>query len=282
MRRFFSSYTSMLILINVIIFLLSLIFIAIFGNNFFELFALIPSLFFAGYLWTPLTSMFLHSPVMIFHIFANMISLFFVGLFLERIVGKKRFLGIYLISGIFAGIFAATLAYFFGVSVPIDGFLNLSFNERIRFALFGSPIIPAVGASGAIFGLIGLIAMLTPRNRIYFLSGPVLAIILPFILSTINNEFIQPILSFINIIAYIYVIFSFFAILSFNRNLIKYALPVEMSFKLLPVIAIVPLVIVRILLPSSDWKFCTFRRTYRRTCLWLLFKEKISTKSKDD
>jgi membrane associated rhomboid family serine protease len=237
----------MLILINVIIFLLSLIFIAIFGNNFFELFALIPSLFFAGYLWTPLTSMFLHSPVMIFHIFANMISLFFVGLFLERIVGKKRFLGIYLISGIFAGIFAATLAYFFGVSVPIDGFLNLSLDERIRFALFGSPIIPAVGASGAIFGLIGLIAMLTPRNRIYLIAGPLVAIILQVIISGIIND--AAILSVINLIVMGYVFFSIFAIISFNPKLRMYALPIEMPFYLLPVFAIVPLVIVGFFFP---------------------------------
>jgi membrane associated rhomboid family serine protease len=59
-----------------------------------------------------------------------------------------------MLSGIFAGLFFVFLSYFFGVG---------SLGERI----FGSPEIFAVGASGAIFALAGLLAVLTPNLRVY-------------------------------------------------------------------------------------------------------------------
>ena len=59
-----------------------------------------------------------------------------------------------MISGIFAGLFFVVIAYFFG-------------NTEIGTRIFGSPEIFAVGASGAIFALGGLLAVLTPRLRVY-------------------------------------------------------------------------------------------------------------------
>lgn len=70
-------------------------------------------------LWTLATSMFLHGGI--FHLFANMFSLFFIGRFLENLVGKKRFLWLYLISGLIAGLVYTFLAYYFGV-----GFIGIS------------------------------------------------------------------------------------------------------------------------------------------------------------
>ncbi len=74
-----------------------------------------------------ITSMFLHGDGV--HLLSNMISLFLVGMFLETRLGKKKYLLLYFICGI-----VATLAYFL---------VNL-----------GSPV-RAIGASGAIFGLLG-------------------------------------------------------------------------------------------------------------------------------
>ncbi|PNZ95923.1 rhomboid family intramembrane serine protease, partial [Staphylococcus carnosus] len=71
------------------------------------------------------TSMFLHFNFE--HILMNMLSLFIFGKLVEAIVGHWKMLGIYLISGIFGNL----------VSLAID-------NSSI-----------SVGASGAIFGLIG-------------------------------------------------------------------------------------------------------------------------------
>ena len=88
------------------------------------------------------------------HLFVNMISLFFIGNFVEKLVGRKRFFWLYMLSGLFAGLLFVFLAYFFGVS-------------ELGARIFGSPEIFAVGASGAIFALAGLLAVLTPKLRVY-------------------------------------------------------------------------------------------------------------------
>jgi membrane associated rhomboid family serine protease len=76
------------------------------------------------------------------------------------LIGKKRFLWLYLIAGIFAGLLFVVLAGFFG---------NSDFGAK----LFGSPLTYAVGASGAIFALAGLLAVLTPRlNFLLFFIIP--------------------------------------------------------------------------------------------------------------
>lgn len=95
--------------------------------------------------YTIVTSMFMHSSVE--HILLNMIGLFTFGVILERAVGAKRWLIIYFTSG-----FIASLGY---------------------ALLSSSPYIPALGASGAIFGLMGAVATLKPKQVIYTMYGPV-------------------------------------------------------------------------------------------------------------
>jgi len=97
-------------------------------------------------LWTFLSSMFMHGGI--FHLFVNMLSLFFIGNLLEKILGKKRYLWFYLLSGIFAG-------GLFVLAGLIEGSL------------------PAVGASGALFGLIGLLMILTPNLPVYMMFIPI-------------------------------------------------------------------------------------------------------------
>jgi len=77
--------------------------------------------------WRMVTSLFVHSTGSILHLGLNMVSLFLFGPMLERAVGRLRFLVLYLLSG-------------FGGSVAV---LLLS---------YGTPVL---GASGAIFGLLG-------------------------------------------------------------------------------------------------------------------------------
>ena len=79
-----------------------------------------------GAWWQPLTSMFTH--VQIWHIGFNMVALWILGPQLEAILGRWRFFSLYLLSGL-AG---SALIYWFG---PAN--------------------VPTVGASGAIFGLMG-------------------------------------------------------------------------------------------------------------------------------
>ncbi len=112
--------------------------------------ALQPANIFAGqYIWTFLTSMFMHGGV--FHLFVNMLSLFFIGSLVEKILGQKRYLGFYLISGLFAGLFFVLFSLVF----PAD------FNAY------------AVGASGALFGLVGILVLLTPNLPVYVMFIPI-------------------------------------------------------------------------------------------------------------
>lgn len=231
------SATHWIIFLNVIFGIVFSILFAI-NPNYISYFALKPSNIIHGkYLWTIVTHMFLHSGFA--HLFFNMLSLFFVGTFLERIIGKKRFVYFYLASGIFAALVLSLLSGFFG---------NSALGERI----FSNPEIFGVGASGAIFGLIGLIMILTPRLKVFLILGPLIAIILQSVIQEIfkNSVFIN----ISSIFLEVYLIISIVSILSFNSKIRKFAIPVEMPFWLLPIVAIVPLVIfgLFIALPISN------------------------------
>ena len=152
-RRY--SVTSWLIIVNVIVFILALILIGVIGDGgemVFSWMALQPNAFFSGQIWQLLTSMFMHGNFT--HLFVNMISLFFIGNFVEKLVGRKRFFWVYMIAGLFAGLLFVFLSYFFGIS-------------DLGARIFGSATVFAVGASGAIFALGGLLAILTPKLRVY-------------------------------------------------------------------------------------------------------------------
>jgi len=157
------SATSVLIWVNIIFFIVSLFFLAIIPN-FFDYISLKPDFFMKGkYLWTIMTHMFMHAPGAIpflsFHLLINMFVLFSLGGMMERIIGKKRFLWFYLSSGLFAGLLFVFLSYFFG-------------NTELGARIFGSSLMSAVGASGAIFAIAGLFMMLTPRLKFMIIFLP--------------------------------------------------------------------------------------------------------------
>ena len=143
------SVTSILILITVVAFILFTILIA--ANIIpIDFIALKPSNILQGtFLWTFLTSMFMHAGF--FHLFANMLSLLFIGSLVEKILGKKRYFWFYIISGILAGLFFVLSSLVF----PAD--INTF----------------AVGASGAIFALVGLLTLLTPNLPVYVMFIPI-------------------------------------------------------------------------------------------------------------
>jgi membrane associated rhomboid family serine protease len=146
------SLNNLLILINVVVFVVLFPFLVSgFGDTVINYVALNPELFFQGFVWTLLTSMFMHGGFG--HLFVNMVSMFFIGGLVERLIGKKRYLWFYFSAGIIAGLFFVVLA-FVGQFVPGG--------ERI----FGGFDAFAVGASGALFGLGGLLAVLIPRLKV--------------------------------------------------------------------------------------------------------------------
>jgi len=157
------SIVSWLILINIVAFIIGVILITI-STDSMSYIALKPNNIIQGkYLWTLLTHMFMHAPgfpaLLSIHLILNMFVLYSLGGLSEKIIGRKRFLWFYIISGLFAGILSAVLAGYFG---------NSPIGERI----FGSPEIFMVGASGAIFAIAGLYVMLLPRLKFMIIFLP--------------------------------------------------------------------------------------------------------------
>lgn len=91
----------------------------------------------AGEIWRIVTPIFIHAGVL--HILVNMYSLFAIGPAVERLFSSPRMLSLYLLSGISGVVFSMTF----------------------------SPQ-PSVGASGAIFGLLGALGVFLYRHRGYF------------------------------------------------------------------------------------------------------------------
>jgi membrane associated rhomboid family serine protease len=99
--------------------------------------------------WRLLTAAFLHyGPV---HLILNMVGLYWFGALLEERIGSARYLMLYLVSG---------LAGSAGALLWSNGFLT-----------------PTVGASGAIFGILGA-GLVLERQRDYVFGGSALGVII--------------------------------------------------------------------------------------------------------
>jgi len=102
--------------------------------------------------WTIVTNLFVHNPGSIWHLLFNMITLYFFGTFLLRLVGIRTFLIVYFLGGIMGNIFFMISAFFW---------------------FLASPYSIVIGASGAIFALGGTLTMLTPKLRVFVFPIPV-------------------------------------------------------------------------------------------------------------
>ena len=152
MNKIFKSNTPvltiMLITINVLIFLYGLFFDknSMLINNF----ALYAPYVRGGDYYRLISSAFLH--VSLFHLLVNMYSLYIIGSQIENFFGKTKYIGIYLFSAIMGSLFS--MLFTRGVSI---------------------------GASGAIFGLLGAMLYFGYFYRIY-LGNTITSQILPVIL----------------------------------------------------------------------------------------------------
>jgi membrane associated rhomboid family serine protease len=106
-------------------------------------------LFFEGFLWQPLSMMFIHSGLL--HLAMNMVVLFQFGTLIEHARGKWFFIILYYMGGIVTSLLTLAYIYFFT-------------NYQIN----------VVGASGAICVLIGWIAQKDSFNR----QGLIIAVLL--------------------------------------------------------------------------------------------------------
>lgn len=105
------------------------------------------------YVWQLLTYIFLHS-MSPFHILFNMLMLYFFGTELERHWGSKFFTIYYFASGI-----GAAVLYCLGVSI-------YSAITLVRTPL----VIPVIGASGALFGLLLAYGIIFSERVMYFMG----------------------------------------------------------------------------------------------------------------
>jgi len=103
------------------------------------------------YVWTWVTSVFAHSPFNFFHIVGNSIVLYFFGPLVERYIGSKKFAALFVVSGMIAGL------------------AHVGSHELfVTLGLFDAAGTTAVlGASGAIFAILGVLTVLKPDLRIY-------------------------------------------------------------------------------------------------------------------
>lgn len=140
-----------LIAINVAVFLVTVVQAASLSNNanapLFQQWALEPEVAAHGAWWQLLTSGFLHIGPL--HIAFNMIALWVIGRDLEKVLGRVRFLVVYLVS-----LLGGSLVVF----------------------VFANPASYTAGASGAVFGLMGGLAVVLIRLRLS--PRPALTIIL--------------------------------------------------------------------------------------------------------
>ena len=198
-----------LLIINILMFALTLLFKSQFGIDLNDKLGLhfVLSQEFQPY--QIITYMFMHSTDDFFHLFFNMFALWMFGNTLENLWGPKRFLIYYLITGIGAAVCHYTVIYFqlndtlnfinAYIANPslsaFDEFANAvgltqdahyllsqhSPNEAIQISvdmmrnykieLLNAPVI--IGASGAIFGILLGFGMLFPNTPLMFMFLPI-------------------------------------------------------------------------------------------------------------
>jgi membrane associated rhomboid family serine protease len=138
---FFPIMTVLLIALNCFIFYIEVFFVREDYWSFFMKYATTPRLILSvqgGGALSNVTAMFLHGDI--FHLFGNMLALWVFGRRVEDACGPWRFLVFYLLAGTWAHVL----------------FILVQSDSRI----------PGIGASGAIFGLMGAYLLLYPGGRI--------------------------------------------------------------------------------------------------------------------
>lgn len=97
----------------------------------------------SGKIWTLVTSVFSHN--MLFHLLINMFVLSGFGNIMEQVLGSKQFLTFYLVAG-------------------IGGSLGHCLTSSL---MLHEPNLPAIGASGAISGVLVIFSIMYPRQLVF-------------------------------------------------------------------------------------------------------------------
>lgn len=132
------------------------------------------------------THMFMHGSIS--HLLFNMLTLFFLGPYVEKYLGEAKFLLFYLFAGFGAMITHLSIDYlqFLSIADQISASDFAMVQEEGRAVLMSGRNylgdlgqlnailnIPVVGASGAIYGVLVAFAMFFPETRLMLLFPPI-------------------------------------------------------------------------------------------------------------
>ena len=104
-------------------------------------------------IWQPFTYIFLHGGIL--HILFNLLYLAMFGADLERAWGSRKFYTYFFVCGVGAGI--------------VDIIVKLLLDPHGR----GTALVPTIGASGAIYGVLLAVAMIMPHRQVWVFPLPV-------------------------------------------------------------------------------------------------------------
>lgn len=110
-----------------------------------------------GFYWQPLTSIFSHGGV--FHLIMNMFVLWQFGNLIEKIIGAKRFLLLYFVTGILTSLLSFVYIFFINVNINL------------------------VGASGAICAILGYVAYFDKNQRKSILTWIAIISLVPLLIN---------------------------------------------------------------------------------------------------
>jgi membrane associated rhomboid family serine protease len=136
--------TTILIVGLIVAFVIQSLLLVYGGFNSFQYLGLTVSGLRKGYVWELLTFQFLHSAPWPWHVLLNCIGLYFFGRPVEEAVGSKRFLTLYLLSGVMGGLIQAL------ATLALPGRLDL----------------PVVGASAGVCGMLAIFCSWHPMQEL--------------------------------------------------------------------------------------------------------------------
>jgi len=137
-------YATILMVGLIVAFVIESIFFFYGGFNSFRYLGLTASGLGQGYFWQLLTFQFLHAAPWPWHVLFNCLGLYFFGRPVEEILGSKRFLTLYFLSGIVGGLVQVLTT----------------------IALPKHPDVPVVGASAGVCGMIAIFCSLQPMREL--------------------------------------------------------------------------------------------------------------------
>ncbi len=133
------------------------------------------SCFMEGEIWRLVTYQFLHANI--WHLAFNMWALYFFGQAVEEVMGPRRFFGFYISCGVAGALFSSLLAgmgVFGDVETSVQQYVLVELGNYLghdNLQLW--EVVPMVGASAGIYGVLVAVAFLYPHSLVRLVFPPV-------------------------------------------------------------------------------------------------------------